>query len=197
MLEKKFARFESAQCRLSNDEWPFPVFFVSDTEVWEYIGNSSHAKDYSELSVARLYFRFKRKSEYYAMTLFVPLEILMVLLVATFILPASDPGRPAYSITVNLAFTVMQQTAYAAIPNTSQRVHLFWYIVYYLIIGAFVTIHSLITLTISTKDSNNCQKRQFCGRRLSKVDILELVGFFITILAIAGANFDYFYNVMF
>ena len=193
-MQTFFSRFRIATFLMSDNQWPFPIFFVSDTEIWEFVGNSTDTRELDKLSVARFYFRFRRKQEYYAMTLFVPMETLMALLVATFILPASDPNRPAYSITVNLAFTVMQQTAYNAIPNTSQRVHLFWYIVYYLIIGAFVTIHTLVTLRMTTNDVG---KRQFFSCRVSKVDILETTSFVITVIAIAWANFDYFSNVLF
>ena len=193
-METHFSQFENAQFAMANAQWPFPIFFVSDTEIWEFVGNSTDAKELSKLSVARLYFRFRRKQEYYAMTLFLPLEILMALLVATFILPASDPNRPAYSVTVNLAFTVMQQTVYDAIPSTSQRVHLFWYIVYYLVIGAFVTIHTLVTQRMTT---NNVDKRPFFSCRVSKVDIFETTSFVITVIAIAWANFDYFSNVLY
>ena len=189
--------FKVAISSLVEQQWPLPIKFIDHSDIWKFIGMSTNVTTNSqvELSLARFYFEFKRKQEYYAMTLFLPLEIIMLLLLVTFILPPSDPGRPAYSITVNLSFTVMQQTAYAAIPKTSQRVHLFWYIAYYLIIGAFVTIHTLITLAVATRDPN-FQKRLFCDRRMSKGDILELVGFLITIICLIAANVDYFYSVL-
>ena len=81
------------------------------------------------------------------MTMFVPTEILMALQLATFFMPPNAIDRATYSITVNLAFTVSQQVVNNQVPTTSQTIYLFYYIVVYLVIGAAITIHTIVLTT--------------------------------------------------
>ena len=104
--------------------------FISPSSIWTYQNENveerikitnMNLKDYP-MTIFNM--PLVRKQEYYIWTIFIPLEMLMVLQLGTFIMPPDVFDRGTYSITVNLAFAVTQQVINGQMPKTSQRIYL-------------------------------------------------------------------------
>ena len=124
------------------------VSMISNSDIWKFQDESQRylVEKTSLMGVIpkiTIKFPIARKQEYYIWTVFVPLELLMLLQLATFAMPPDTFERSAYSITVNLAFAVTQQVINGQMPKTSQTIYLFLYIGAYLMIGGAVTIYAL------------------------------------------------------
>ena len=178
--------------------WPGNIKFVDESSIWRW-GNPKTETEITNIqkmnAITKFKFNFERRQEYYIMTVFAPMEILMVLQISTFIMPASALDRGAYSVTVNLAFTVSQQVVNSLLPKTSQNIYLFYYINVYFGIGAAVTLVTLVMVTL-WETSDWVHKKKFLGKmkvtngRL--VDIVAAVAFFLLIIIV---NIWYFLKV--
>ena len=131
--------------------WPDSALFIPDSAIWrfrqpEMAITTKLVGDKYPLTIVHYF--FERRQEYYIMTIFIPTQILMALQLATFIMPPKVHDRATYSVTVNLAFTVSQQVINNQLPKTSQPIYLFYYIAIYLILGAAITIETIVMGTI-------------------------------------------------
>ena len=134
-------------------------------------------------------FTFKRKQQYYYVTIFLTIELLIALQLSGIILHPSDSNRAAYSITVILGFSISQQIFTENIPKTSQTVYLFIYIGSYMVIGSLVTFYSVFMCLIS--DSARVKNRpNVCG--LPFVRFIDLVVFSMFLCLIILINCYYF-----
>ena len=178
--------------------WPSDVKFMSDATTWRFATeqnvsaiSTTIAKTYP---ITRFLFFFKRRQEYYVMTVFLPLEILMALQLATFFMPPAAIERGGYSITVNLAFAVSQQVINNQMPETSQTIYLFYYIFIYQLLGAVITVHTLM-MTSVWETFDWVQKREWFVKKMFQITYGRLaditVGVLITILVII-VNIWYF-----
>ena len=170
--------------------------FLAKSDIWKYNRGDESINSTSPLfpfdpvvqsnisgmlPISRYGVTLCRKQEYYIWTIFVSLELTMLLQLATFIMPPDALDRSAYSVTVNLAFAVTQQVINGQMPKTSQTIYFFIYISAYLIIGAFVTIYVSIAATMT-----DTHKVRVCGGKITKARAIDLVVFMFTAaLAIA------------
>ena len=179
------------------DHWPSSPVFIQDSAVWRFrepkmaITQSSGTlmKSYS---ITNVYFYLERRQEYYIMTMFVPTEILMALQLATFIMPPSAIERATYSITVNLAFAVSQQVVNNQLPKTSQTIYLFFYIVVYLVIGALITIHTIILTTFWQNSDWVHNKRIILKHKVAMGRVVDLIVCSFMILLVMLDNAWYY-----
>ena len=180
------------------EDWPDGALFIPDSAIWKFrepkikmtqglIGDA--------YPLTTVHFYFERRQEYYIMTVFIPTEILMAVQLATFIMPPSAIDRATYSITVNLAFTVSQQVVNSQLPKTSQTIYLFYYIAIYLMIGAAITIHTIIVTTIWETADWVHKKERICNARITYGRIADLTVCIIVVGMVIGVNFWYYFVV--
>ena len=170
--------------------------FLSPSDIWTYQNMDQRVitgeTNFQNLIISTIKMPLVRKQEYYVWTIFLPLEMLMVLQLGTFIMPPDVFDRGTYSITVNLAFAVTQQVINGQMPKTSQRIYLSYYIAAYLAIGIFVTIYSLAIATTSQGST-----RKIWGGRVTKSRAVDLLVLLITLVAALASTFAYFAAVVF
>ena len=180
------------------EDWPDGALFIPDSAIWKFrepkikmtqglIGDA--------YPLTTVHFYFERRQEYYIMTVFIPTEILMAVQLATFIMPPSAIDRATYSITVNLAFTVSQQVVNSQLPKTSQTIYLFYYIAVYLMIGAAVTIHTLIMGNIWESSKWVHKKEQIFNVKVTAGRIVDLSVFVVAFGMVVIVNGWYYFAV--
>ena len=116
----------------------------------------------------------------------------MALQLATFIMPPSAIERASYSITVNLAFAVSQQVVNNQLPKTSQTIYLFNYIVVYLVIGALITIHTIILTTFWQNSDWVRNKRIILKHKVAMGRVVDLIVCSFMILLVMLDNVWYY-----
>ena len=120
--------------------------FVAESDIWS-LSNISYAIlpiFTEELTRMEISFLLERKITYYVVSVFLPLELLMILQFGAFFVPPNDSNRCSYSVTVNLAFAVYQQVIQESMPQTSQFVYLIFYISAYMAVGGTISLHCLM-----------------------------------------------------
>ena len=177
--------------------WPSSPAFIQDSAVWRFREpkmaiTQSSVTVLESYPITNVYFYLERRQEYYIMTMFVPTEILMALQLATFIMPPSAIERATYSITVNLAFTVSQQVVNNQLPKTSQTIYLFYYVVVYLVIGAAITIHTIILNTFWESSDWVHKKRNLLKRKFPMGRVVDLIVCTFMILFVMLDNVWYY-----
>ena len=121
------------------------VRFIPPNSLWEFAGSEviSGFQLGSNNASYRAIFRFKRKTQYYIVAIFIPLLLISVTQLAVFILPPSSQERITISVTVMLAVSVMQPILVEDVPKTGQPVFLFYYIQGHVGLNSIVTIYML------------------------------------------------------
>ena len=177
--------------------WPSSPAFIQDSAVWRFREpkmaiTKSSVTVLESYSITNVYFYLERRQEYYIMTMFVPIQILMALQMATFIMPPSAIERATYSITVNLAFAVSQQVVNNQLPRTSQTIYLFYYIAVYLVIGAAITIHTIVMTTFWETSDWVHEEHFFMKQKLSLGRLVDLIVCSFMILLVTLDNVWYY-----
>ena len=178
--------------------WPGGSKFLRAGDIWRsgtpesIVENLNISNSYL---VTKFRFQFERRVESYVMTVFIPLEILVVLQLTTFVMPPSSLDRGIYSVTVNLAFVVYQQVINEQLPKTSDSIFLLYYIVVYMAIGAFITIDSLVMTTVSELTTWLDRKFYVFKHKLPCGRLIDLVVFAHIISLITVINLVYFIKI--
>ena len=160
--------------------------FISDKDVWnldmenpltnwveKVRQNDGH--EYFRLHFSLL---FHRKYQYFMWSILIPTYCLFVLEMSTLILPPHVPDRPAFSMTVVLAFVVVLSLVFTGIPKTSETVSLVVMIAVKLVTAMVITIYALCTVDVSEKPR---KKMKICGRKYSFGRICDVVVFVLAI----------------
>ena len=188
----------TAEITILDRMWPGNIKFVDESSIWRW-GNPMTETELTDMAkmnaITKFKFNFERRQEYYIMTVFAPMEILMVLQISAFIMPASALDRGAYSITVNLAFTVSQQVVNSLLPKTSQTIYLFYYITIYLGIGAAVTLVTLVMATLWETADWVHKKEVLWNTKITHGRMADIVAAIVFILSIIAVNIWYFLKV--
>ena len=178
-----------------DNKWPDSTLFIPESAIWRF--REPKMKIFQDLvnnfyHITTIHFYFERRQEYYIMTMFVPIQILMALQMATFIMPPSAIERATYSITVNLAFAVSQQVVNNQLPRTSQTIYLFYYIAVYLVIGAAITIHTIVMTTFWETSDWVHEEHFFMKQKLSLGRLVDLIVCSFMILLVTLDNVWYY-----
>ena len=87
-----------AKVVILDGRWPGNIKFVDESSIWRW-GNPKTETEITSIqhlnAITKFKFNFERRQEYYIMTVFAPMEILMVLQISAFIMPASALDRGA------------------------------------------------------------------------------------------------------
>ena len=113
-----------------------------------------------------------RIPDYYFLYLTVPVLILGIVELASFLLPANDSNRPMLSITVLLAMYFAQNEVLSRLPVTQGDVVLGSYVLRMTIFTAAIAVIQLIILFIAT--TFNVGKK-FCGNKMGLIRLLDFV----------------------
>ena len=166
--------------------------FVGKTEIWNLIPGSltisqSNVSQFEgwEVFNFELSIRFQRRHQYYIAHIFVPQAGLFVLQFCGLILPPDKVERPAFSMTVVLAYFFILDMIFSQIPKTTETVYVVVMTVVKLYTGIFLTIYMLVTNAYATNDR--------LGRRMRRIDKITCS---ITILVSLTVDFVLFYLML-
>ena len=187
---------ETNVVNFTNVKMVVPKTFVDDGDIWimlkhsisPFLSVTTPCGD--ERSGWQFSFSLKRKQQYYNVTIFLTIELLISLQVAALMLPPDDSNRSAYSITVMLGFSISQSIFTGNIPKTSQTVYIFVYVGAYMIIGSLITIYCVFM----------CFFHQFISRGKWKgipmARIVDLAVLIFALISIAAVNCYYFNQII-
>ena len=169
--------------------------FVVEGDIWSLLNTSIQTEPMDlpggENILWKISFLFKRKQQYYNITIFLTLELLSILLIAGIILEPDDSNRSAYSITVMLGFSISQSIVTQNIPKTSQPVFLFIYIGGTIVQGTLITIYNLVICFLC---NDPWMQNKYRGIRY--VRLIDLVMFIFSIVCFLSVNAYYFAQVI-
>ena len=129
--------------------------FIGQTEIWSLIPDSltfsvTNITQFGDWEVNNIEFkiRLQRKYHYYIAQIFVPQAGLFALQFSTLILPPEKAERPAFSMTVVLAYFFILDMIFSQIPKTTETVYVVIMTVVKLLTSILLTIYMLVTCTI-------------------------------------------------
>lgn len=126
-----------------SDIWEIKSSAVSH----EVIGNSSFAKYTLQLA---------RKPNFFLIYLVLPIELLSLLNVVVFILPADSGERVGYSVTAFLTFAVYVTIVSDNLPKTSSPMSIFaYFMITMLMISAFICFVTIMSLRAYIRDTED------------------------------------------
>lgn len=168
---------------------------MAEAEVWELIDlnfdDGIISIDYATAGQANFSYltyslTFKRKPTPYIYDIFLPCSTLMILLLATFAIPSHHPERPAISVTIVLAFYIVQSLVNESIPKTSVTLPINVYVYAQIVICSVVSIYLAAACHLSTaKLPNNLNKT-----------VIDRAACLVTFWAVAGVNAGMFASVL-
>ena len=133
----------------------------------------------------------KRKAEPYIFSIFLPTIALSILQLSPLAIPPQFPERATYSVTVLLAFAVINQLIQSAIPQTAEIVYLVIYVGFTVIIGTICTLYSVFSIILWEK-SGETRKISIYGRQLSLVTFLDVTFLSVCIIVLIIVNIVFF-----
>ena len=147
-------------------------------------------------STVRFSVTIERKSAPYIFSIFLPTICLTVLQLSPLAMPPQSPQRPCYSVTVLLAFAVINQLVQKEIPQTAEIINLVVFISFNIMIGTFCTVYSAVTVSLaqylSDNKGNYLETRIFCNLKISKIRFVDLIVFIVLIILLLIANIVFF-----
>ena len=117
----------------------------------------------------RFWINVERKWEGYLFTIFLPTICLSILQLSPLAMPAL-PDRPSYSVTVLLAFAVINQLVQNDIPQTAETIDIVMYIGVNIVMGTICTLYSAISVHLAQK-----LKNQNVGKFLRNLPIPSII----------------------
>lgn len=148
----------------------------------------------------------KRKTEPYFFSIFIPSISLVILQVSPFAMSPHHPERATYSVTILLAFAVINELLQQQIPQTAEVIYLVVYISTNIVIGTLCTIYSVISVALCeifiTPDGKSrrivlfpCYGRHDMGKKrvsISTIRFIDLILFNVACIALLISNVMFF-----
>ena len=164
--------------------------FIPPTSIWQleqtpYPFNLSSVPDLNAINKVRIVFNFSRVVQYYLLSIFLPILILVAIIFAAFILPPDSGDRVSFAVTVMLAFSVLQPVVTVDIPKTAEPVYLFYYIQTHLVLVAAATVYIILVHTFSLQEDKHAK----IHRMARTADVIVAV---ILLIFIVVANIIFF-----
>ena len=121
---------------------------LDENGMWSVVSTS--ASDDVEYAESRVIFTIilERNSGYYMTNVIVPVILLGILKVFTFVLPADSGEKIGYTMTVFLSFAVYLTVVSSELPQTSGSI-LEYYLLFQLVMGTFVIVVTAIELRLN------------------------------------------------
>ncbi|XP_029640911.2 neuronal acetylcholine receptor subunit alpha-3-like [Octopus sinensis] len=164
--------FDTQRCTLELGEWTYTrkeINFTThskgivldsykDNGEWNIIGTFAQPKQYGA-EYMQLHFGLvmKRKSLYYILNVIVPLVLISILCVISFLIPLDAGERVSYSIAVLLSLAVFLTVVSANMPSTSKYVSvLAVYLVTVMIISALTCVMTILVIRVYHRNDHEC-----------------------------------------
>ena len=131
--------------------------FVESSSVWSLM-ETPNATTYTRCDFENLCysgvsftFKFQRRWQGYALSIFIPTTALIVLSLAAFALPPRVPDRSLYSITILLAYAMMQATLNLTLPvdQDGETILLSIYLSLQTFISMMISVYTLLIGAVS------------------------------------------------
>ena len=187
-----------------------PDEFITESQVWRlqsidtmlYEQHYETEPSYQNYSHCRFTLRMSRKFEFYVMNTLLPCICLVCLQVSTLMLPPRLPDRSVFSISVVLAFAILQTIINEQIPTTSDIILIVVYISCQLVFGTSITIYSLITCQLE-RTTYFQERRKLAvfanfpklSFRISLIRLFDILIFVISVLALLLIHAIIFYQM--
>ena len=159
--------------------------FIDSTQLWiltgleavryENIYDAELENSYSHCSVR---IHVKRSVSYYIGTILLPLAALCIIQNAAFFMEPHWPDRPVFSITVLLAFSILQSVFEMDMPKTSGVVYLSINISAQFSIGMILTLYYLIICCVANNNKTNPKKSKgtlFGCLNIGMIRLIDLI----------------------
>lgn len=162
-IDVTFYPFDTQRCTIDFGEWSYTNKEINFTTVakgielgpykgngeWDIIGTFAYPQKVgTDLQYTQLHFGLvlKRRSLYYILNIIVPLVLISILCVISFLIPLDAGEKVTYSITVLLSLAVLLSVIGGDMPSTSKHVSVLdVYLVTVMIIG---TVTCMTTIGI-------------------------------------------------
>ena len=174
-------------------QYPDPIVNGFDTwtnqGVWELVNVTSYSEtsftpNQVKSQVLKFDFKFKRNHNYYLLTIFLPIQSLIFLQIIGIEIHPKDSNRSAFSVTIILGFSVVQNIVTSNVPKTSQTVYFFYYLFCYILFGTVITFYSVIVNKVSNLER--------CKKMVNRFLIIDRFVSLSTILFVVIVNLVYF-----
>ncbi|OWF39438.1 Acetylcholine receptor subunit alpha-type unc-38 [Mizuhopecten yessoensis] len=160
--------FDTQTCDIAFDVWVSPESAVNvevgdqginlescyDNEEWEILSTSSR-KEIAPVdgSTVRFAITMKRRPEYYFYNIVIPVMLMSLLAIFTFVIPIDSGEKLGFGTTVYLALVVFLTIVGDTLPVTSTQSLLSKYILFLVVIGIAIVMVTAIELRIHYRDS--------------------------------------------
>ncbi|XP_060581266.1 acetylcholine receptor subunit delta-like [Ruditapes philippinarum] len=132
-----------------------------ENSAWELTGTSARETNTGEAAVF-FTLKLKRKSGFYILNVIMPVVLLSILSVFTFVLPITSGERASYAVTVFLSLAVFLTIIAAELPKNSENTSVL--AVYLMLISSWSTlivVLCLIESRIAIRDEKECANQCF------------------------------------
>ena len=138
-IDVTYYPFDTQRCTIDFGEWSYTNKEINFTTVakgielgpykgngeWDIVGTFVYTQNVgTELQYTQLHFGLvlKRRSLYYILNIIVPLVLISILCVISFLIPLDAGEKVTYSITVLLSLAVLLSIISGDMPSTSKHV---------------------------------------------------------------------------
>jgi hypothetical protein len=190
-----------------SDIWEL-IDYYTENGTYSGVNSLGNAVDWDHFTFN---FMFRRKPQSYVYGIFIPCTALMIMQLCTTSLPPDLPERALFSITINLAFFIVQISIGDIIPKTSNALPILSYIAGQMGVGAALTIYFLISCHFASvthahfnKDQNNSVPESVseqvvrtnvflrCGNSKNRVRTADIIVIILSTLAAVVINVTLF-----
>lgn len=170
--------------------------FMEEFDTWELLNFTSlsglNAANYATVSYK---YTFQRKASYYIFVIVLPCTALMALQFGAFALPPANVDRSAFSMTVVLAFYIVQTIVDGMVPNMSRPLLIEIFIICQMVIGVVITIYFCVSCHFASLESaqksktSTIKNSSIKSSTARKVDTLIFVIMLVTTLGLYAGIF--------
>lgn len=184
-----------SQFVLSNFFFSSNDTFMPANSNWDCIGTKSKVNpvirssasnrantQYTEVNFT-MYFR--RRPNYYLVNFFGPSVILGALQLSSFFIPASEPDRAAYAVTVMLSIFVLQNQILTTLPQTPKLIIANMYIMAIMLYGMSCAIYAGIMCSFINLTEFASRKIKMCSSEIKVHTLIDFVMFAVFGAALA------------
>ncbi|WAR05611.1 ACHA7-like protein, partial [Mya arenaria] len=143
----RYFPFDQQECKLQFTVWSYYEEFVNFTK----FGDEIYTCDYKENSMWTL-----RKPSHFVINIIIPLLLLSLLAVLTFVLPVTSGERASYAVTIFLSTAVFLTIVSSELPSSSDNVPIL--LIYLTTMGfdtTAIVVVSLFQLRLLTRDESD------------------------------------------
>lgn len=132
----------------------------SESSTWELVSSSAQSENTADASVVYT-LKLQRKPSFYVLNMIIPVVLLSLLNIFTFVLPVKSGERGSYAVTVFLSLAVFLTIVASEFPKNSDTVS--YLAVYLILMTSFSTAYVLVSL-VELRLANRDERTERIGR---------------------------------